>query len=236
MRRALVLVIVAGCSFDHGTAPGTIDPGGFVAPDAPRAIDAPVAVAGSLVVTREIASGPIDLAAEGTADWAEWGATSVTDFNHKATGGTQIASWTKVGTGTVYGYGNSYNQAGNDGFTWTGGTPVGTESTAQYSGVWIDYAPNGFSTTVPASTATRTLRLYVGGYNATGTFTAHLSDGSVADYVDVAGIGDTTSSWAGVYQVVYNSAHDGATLEVSWVQSSSGGGDVNWSAASLQGG
>lgn len=238
MVRGLVLALVlAACSFEHGTASGTPGPdSGLTAPDAAAGSDAPAQVQASLVVTRRIASGAIDISAEGTADWAEWGATSVSDFNHMATGGTQIASWTKIGTGTVYGYGNAYNSAGNDGFTWTGGTPVATEATAQYSGVWIDSAPNGFSTTVPASTATRTLRIYVGAYDATGTFTAHLSDGSFADYVDVAGIGNTTSSWAGVYEVVYNSAHDGAMLEVSWVQSSTGGGDVNWSAASLQGG
>ncbi len=234
MQRSLVLCVVAACSFEHGSAQGPIDPGSFTAPDAPRAIDAAAAVHGSLAVTRQLVTGSIDLSSEGTADWAEWGATSVTDFDHKATGGTQIASWTRIGSATVYGYGNGYNQAGNDGFTWTGGTPVQTETTAQYSGVWINGAPNGFSTTAPASTQARTLRLYVGGYNATGTFTAHLSDGSVADYVDVAGIGDTSSSWAGVYEVVYNSASDGAMLSVSWVQSSPGSGDVNWSAASLR--
>lgn len=241
--RALVACTLAACGFNPSTAtdsdaPATSDAEPTIAGDAARqGSDAGMPgapVVGSLVVTRALVTGAIDLTSEGTADWAVWGATAMTDFDHKATGGTQIASWTKVGTGTVYGYGNGYNDAGNDGFTWSDGTPTAVESTAQYCGVWIDDAPNGFSTTAPASTATRTLHVYVGGADATGTFTAQLSDGSVADYVDADGLGSPTTSWAGAYQVVYNSATDGATLHVSWVQSSTGGGDVNWSAASLR--
>lgn len=211
--------------------------GGSGTPDA--GADAPAAtpdafVAGSLVVTRQEVTGPIDISAEGTSDWAVWGATAENEFDHKATGGGQIANWTVIGGGTVYGYGNAYNQPGNDGFTWSGGTPVATQTTAQYCGVWIDSQPNGFSTTVPAGRTPHTFRMYVGAADATGTFTAHLSDGSAPDYVDVSGIGAATRGWAGVYQIVYNSSTDGAQLVVSWVQNSGASGDVNWSAASLQ--
>ena len=52
------------------------------------------------------------------------GATAVTDFDHNATGGSQIANWTRIGSATVYGYGNAYNQPGNDGFTWSNGAPL----------------------------------------------------------------------------------------------------------------
>ena len=246
MVRVVVIVCLLGsCAFQSGAVS---DPSGdagvvIVTRDAPTTRDTPVTsdaatdgqqVHGSIVVTRTITSGAIDLTSEGTSDWAEWGATNVTDFDHKATGGTQIANWTKIGAGTVYGYGNGYNSAGNDGFTWSDGVPVVAEMNPQYSGVWIDDAPNGFSTTAPASTATRTLRVYVGGASATGAFTVRLSDDSASSYVDVAGIGATDQGWAGVYNVIYNAASAGQTLTVSWVQSSSGGGDVNWSAASLQ--
>jgi len=229
--RLVLAIALAACSFRHG-----VEPASGNTPDAPRLGDAAVPDApatGSIAVTRQLVTGAIDLPTEGAIDWAEWGATSASDFNHKATGGTQIANCTVVGSGTVFGYGNAYNQAGNDGFTWSGGTPVANEPTAQYSGLWIDYAPNGFTTHVPASPTTRTLRMYVGAYNATGTFTAQLSDASAADYVDANGLGNTTSSWAGRYEVVYRSAIENAMLTVSWVQSSAGGGDVNWSAASL---
>jgi hypothetical protein len=233
--RAGALLIVSACGFQaaaiNGAAMGDDDVDAAAGPGSDGGVE--MQVQGMLEVTREIVSGPIDLTAEGTSDWAEWGATAVDDFNHKANGGTKIANWTKVGTGTVYGYGNAYHQPGNDGFTWSDGTPVGTELTAQYSGVWIDYAPNGFSTTVPAGTAPQTLRMYVGGASATGTFTAMLSDGSATRYVDADGLGSTGTSWAGVYEIHFNSATAGAVLTVTWVQSSAGGGDVNWSAASL---
>jgi hypothetical protein len=237
MFRALVAsVALSACGFAPAEIPssdGATDAQLIGAGSDARSPDG-APVTGALVVTRQIVSGPIDLTAEGTSDWAEWGATTMTEFNHKATGGTQIANWTRIGTATVYGYGNGYNQPGNDGFTWSDGAPLAVESTAQYSGVWINNPPNGFSTMAPASRTTRTLRVYVGGANATGTFTARLSDGSVADYVDVAGIGSASQGWAGCYKLVYNSANDGATIEVSWVQQSTSGGDVNWSAASLQ--
>ncbi|HTR53048.1 MAG TPA: hypothetical protein VMJ10_20275 [Kofleriaceae bacterium] len=191
-------------------------------------------VCGAISVTRRIVRGPIDLTAEGTSDWAAWGATSVHDFDRKATGGGQIAAWSVVGAGIVYGYGNAYHEPGTDGFTWRDGTPVAVEATPQYSGVWIDGAPNGFATTAPAGASPHTLRVYVGGADATGTFTAHLSDGSAPDYVDANGLGSVAESWAGVYQLVYRSASPSARIEVSWIQSSAGGGDVNFSAASLQ--
>jgi hypothetical protein len=233
--RFLVACGLAACSFRDG-APVNPARGDAALSDVARAdaaADAMSAV-GSLAVTRQLVTGPFDLTTEGTLDWAAWGATTVNDFDHKANGGGKIATWTKIGTATVYGYGNAYNSPGNDGFTWSDGTPVGNQPTAQYSGVWINGAPNGFSTTVPAGSAMRTLRMYVGAYNATGTFTAHLSDSSAPDYVDVAGIGNASSSWAGVYEVTYRSVAQSATLAVTWVQSSAGGGDVNWSAASLR--
>ncbi|HEY1814315.1 MAG TPA: hypothetical protein VGG74_18315 [Kofleriaceae bacterium] len=246
--RVLGACTLAACGFHPASFDG--DAGATSGGDAPliapsdvghdatimRGSDAMVQlVEGSLVVTHQIVSGAIDVTSEGTADWAVWGATAEADFDHKANGGTQITNWTEVGAGTVYGYGNDYNDQGNDGFTWSDGTPMATENTAQYCGVWIDNKPNGFSTTAPAGMHTHTLRIYVGGADATGTLTLHMSDSSVGDFSDSGGLGSTSESWAGVYQIVYNAAHDDATLDVSWAQSSSAsGGDVNLSAATLQ--
>jgi hypothetical protein len=231
-RGVAIACTLGACGFQPAAVIGATGDDG---PDAAIArSDAGQPVQGSLAVTRKLVSGMIDLTMEGTIDWAEWGATAMTDFNHKLSGGGKIANWTEVGSGTVYGYGNAYHLPGNDGFTWSDGTPVLNEPIAQYSGVWIDYAPNGFATTVPASTTMHTLRMYVGGASATGTFTASLSDGSAPMYVDANGIGSTTTSWAGVYVIVFNGATDAATLAVSWVQSSANNGDVNWSAAALQ--
>ena len=65
----------------------------------------------------------------------------------------------------------------------------------------------------------------------TGTLTAHLSDGSAPDYTD-GSLGNTSTSWAGVYTLVFRSIDPNATLNVTWVQDTAGG-DVNWSAAPL---
>ncbi len=225
-----------GCSFHpRETAPGHDAP---AAGDA--AIDSPVVTPPDAPPTGLLQGTPasadnltdVDLTAEGTIDWAEWGMTSSTDFNHKATGGSRIGNATLINTTTVYGYGNFYMSRGNDGFTWTDGTPTAAPSGAQYSGIYVAGQNKGLQTSVPASTTMHTLRLYVGAYLATGTLTAHLSDGSAPDYTD-SSLGNTSSSWAGVYTLVFRSATPGATLAVKWVQNSNSGGDVNWSAASL---
>ena len=233
--RACWLVTLLGCSFHpHELTPGS---------DAPRAIDAstdsstdaPADAPPTGLLTGSGARADslvVDLTTEGLTDWAEWGMTAATDFNHKATGGTKIANATPINTTTVNGYGNSYMQAGNDGFTWIDGTPTVTPATAQYSGIYVSGQTRGLQTTVPAGTSMRTLRLYVGAYYAAGTLTAHLSDSSAPDYTGTS-IGTSSENWAGVYTLVFRSVSPSATLTVRWVQSSSGGGDVNWSAASL---
>jgi len=199
--------------------------------DSPPGPDAPVT--GSLTGSHDSADGlAVNLTAEGTTDWAEWGMTAATDFNHSLGGGGKIANATPINTTTVYGYGNAYMQAGNDGFSWADGTPTAATTSAQYSGIYVAGQTRGLETTVPAGTTQRTLKLYVGGYFAAGTLTAHLSDGSAPDYVDST-LGSVSSSYAGVYTLVFRSTSPSATLTVRWVQNSNSGGDVNWSAASL---
>ena len=229
--RACWLVTLLGCSFH----PNELTPGS----DAPHAIDAPddapadapptPLLQGSAASADALTN--VDLTGEGLLDWAEWGMTTATDFNHKATGGGAIANATVTSVTTIYGYGNNYMGRGNDGFTWSDGTPTAMQPSPQYSGIYVAGQGKGLQTTVPAGTTTHTLRLYVGAYNATGTLTAHLSDGSAPDYTD-SSLGNTVSSWAGVYTLVFRSGSASATLNVKWVQNTAGG-DVNWSAASL---
>ncbi|MCI0538181.1 MAG: hypothetical protein L0Z50_23490 [Verrucomicrobiales bacterium] len=69
-------------------------------------------------------SGPIepdtvvDLTAEGPSDWACWGRTSATSFDHKATGGGQISDITKIGAGA-----HIQNNPTGITITWSDGTP-----------------------------------------------------------------------------------------------------------------
>jgi hypothetical protein len=229
--RACWLVTLVGCSFHpNALTPGTDAPGASDAPDDAAPDSPPTGMLAGTPASADTLTN-VDLTMEGTIDWAEWGMTTATDFNHKATGGGKIANATVTTATTVYGYGNNYMGRGNDGFTWTDGTPTAMQPSPQYSGIYVAGQGKGLSTTVPAGTTTRTLRLYVGAYNATGTLTAHLSDGSAPDYTD-GSLGNTSTSWAGVYTLVFRSIDPNATLNVRWVQNTVGG-DVNWSAASL---
>src|SRR5512135_1092585 len=133
--RACWLVTLLGCSFHPRElapghdAPGAADARADSTTDAPP--DAPPT--GSLTGTPASADTltDVDLTTEGILDWAEWGMTSATDFNHKATGGGKIADATPINTTTVYGYGNNYAGRGNDGFTWSDGTPTAMQPTPQ---------------------------------------------------------------------------------------------------------
>jgi hypothetical protein len=90
---------------------------------------------------------------------------------------------------------------------------------------------NGFSFTVPADTTARVATVHVGGWNSGGTLTAHLSDGSAADFVD------TTANTAGQYDrnytLTYSSSTSNHFLTVTW-KMTSGTGNVTLSGAALQ--
>jgi len=95
-------------------------------------------------------------------------------------------------------------------------------------------ASNGFSFTVAADTTPRTLIIHVGGGNASGLLTAHLSDGSAADYADT--VPPTNNTWDHNYMLTYNAASAGQTLAVTWTAASitALGGGVTISAAALR--
>jgi hypothetical protein len=90
---------------------------------------------------------------------------------------------------------------------------------------------NGFSFTAPADPSSRTLVVHVGGFSSGGTLTAHLSDGSAADFVD------TTVSVSGQYDrnytLSYNAGAAGQTLTVTW-KLSAGTGNVTLNGAALR--
>jgi hypothetical protein len=136
----------------------------------------------------------------------------------------QLSSYTVVGTGTVQTYSNDLRA-----MSWTDGTPTAS-STANTRGVSITATGAGFSFTAPADQTSRRLIVHVGGTNSGGTLSAHLSDATAADYVNV-------SSTAGGrydrnYTITYNAAGAGQTLTVTWTRSS-GNGRVTLSGAAL---
>jgi len=202
-----------------------------IAPAAPDVQNAGGILCGGL----NTPSSPVDLTTEGTADWSEWGATSVTDFNHKANVPAQIGTFTPVGSGTD-------SQSGGGGIVavWSDGTPV-ISGTNNQRGVFVPDAGNGFRLTVPADPITRTLRLYTNVYKAQAAVTATLSDGSAPLYSNNS-LSSTGGIGQGVYTLAYRAASAGQTLTITLttlndygtVGSSTQDGGVVLEAATLQ--
>jgi hypothetical protein len=160
----------------------------------------------------------VDLTAVGMVDWAHW-----LPFNRMA-GGVRISDYVPVGTGNVSTYFDDPRT-----FTWTNGTPtlIGNDN----SGATTSGIGAGVSFSVAADTTPRTLIIYVGGINSTGKLTAHLSDGSAADFVDMSLTG--SGRYGGTYTLTFKSASAGQQLVVTWTQAA-GTGSISLQAAAVR--
>src|SRR5581483_616957 len=179
------------------------------------------------------AAGDINLTTEGTTDWSHWGPTAAGDWDHKATGGSQISNVGNIAGGTIAQKGGYPVTA-----SWTDGTPTATPNpNPSPTGIYIFGAGQGFRITVPAGPTTHTLRIYCGGQMATAKVLAHLSDGSAPDYTATTtystGVGDHNSmqQFNRVVMLVYRSSLPGQTLTVDWTVQS--GSYVHYLSATL---
>jgi hypothetical protein len=180
---------------------------------------------GALSGTVAAAAGSYNLTTLGTTDWAHWNGT----FVHKSSGGTQISNVTQNGGGT---YGTYSDTSRN--ISWTDGTPTAS-GTNDHGYIWSNGTANsGWSFTVPADTSVRTLHVILGGPSgSTVKITAHLSDGSAADYTD----SETGSSiFTKEYTLVYSAASASQTLTISVIHTNSGSPSADLIAAWLTGG
>jgi hypothetical protein len=173
------------------------------------------ATPGSLTGTISAATTAANLTNVGTGDWAHWGDGGVPGLTRKSTGGNQISAYSMVLGGSVAAYGDDLRA-----LSWTGGTPTAT-GTGNTKGVYVSGLGNGFSVTVPAGTASRTVTVYVGGWASSGTFKAHLSDGSAADFVDTTTT--ATGQYVRSYTLTYAAAAASKQLVLTWTQSSAAG-------------
>jgi hypothetical protein len=175
---------------------------------------------GALAVSGTSANTTASVTAEGPTDWVHWGDASL---NRKAGVTAQISNYSIIGSGGVQIYHNDPRA-----LSWTGGTP--TASGTNSSGIFISLPGNGFSFTAPADTSTRVLTVHVGGWNSSGTLTAHLSDGSAPNFVD------STTQVSGQYDrnytLTYTAASAGQTITIGWV-TASGAGNVTLNGAAL---
>ncbi len=193
------------------------------------------AASGSLVgsVAGPIANGTVvDLTAEGPADWAAWGRTSATSFDHKATGGGQISDITPIDPFFLL----IQNMPTGISISWSDGTPEPVV-TGNINNVSIETVGNGFRFTVPAGLKSQRLKVYVGVWNGDGQLTAQLSDGSAVAYTN-ATPSDTTGPQFEkmyVYTLEYQASSAGQVLTVEYIATrvAGGGGHVSISAATL---
>lgn len=227
----VVALFAAGCTFDPGVllpqdlaapmdlvvADLTQDDGGGV-DAAPDLIGGDLFVQPVLTVDNTDFNGTVDLTGEGTIDYMHFGLVAATDVDRKQGANALTAS----SKGSLMWFG-SYTPT----FFWSDGTPTVTANT--HSGTYVSGVMNGFTLTAPSTTTARTLKVYVSQYQSTSTFTAHLSDGSVADVIKPRTVGGTNATQ--IYTVTYQTA-GAATLTVTFINAGATG-DVDLLAATL---
>ena len=179
-------------------------------------------VKGFLNGSADGSSAAANLTTEGVTDWIHWGDGAL---NRKSGVTPVLTSYSVVGGGVVNGYSNDPRP-----IMWTDGAPAAV-STNNTDGVFINAIGNGFAFTAPADATVRILTIHVGGWFSGGTLTAHLSDGSAADYRESTL--PVSNSWDRNYTLTYNAASAGQTLTVSWVDTSAGG-NVTLNSAALR--
>jgi hypothetical protein len=183
---------------------------------------------GSLAVSAATSPATVDLTTEGTLDWAHWGLTSATSFNHKSGVTQQISNFTKIGSATVKRFPDNLS-----GYSWSDGIPTAT-ATNTTAGIFIQGVGKGFQITAPADTNDKTLKLHVGVWMAQGRLEVSLSDGSAPSQIDTS-VDDNTGARVRVYTISYRAATAGQQLIVKWtvLRTYHSAGNVTLQAATL---
>jgi len=161
----------------------------------------------------------VDLTSVGTSDWAQW-----PGYVRNASGGGQISTIAMVGGAVSKTYSGDART-----LKWSNGTPTTAGTSSR--GTLVAGSGNGFQISAPADTTSRTLTVYLGVQNGTGTLTAHLSDGSAADYVKA--YSSSNSRGDGIYTLKYRAASAGQNITIKWVQTSGRKGNVSLQGAAL---
>ncbi len=213
-------IFTAGATAGTATVKATATGGAFgtsavtIIAGAPHQLNGSVANPGPLSV---------NLTTEGTTDWIHYG-SGVPGINRDASGGSKIGAYTLIGTSTP-----TILVTDPRSMSWSNGTPTASASNNK-GGLSLAGTGSGFTFTAPADLTLRTLVVYVGGKGESGKLTAHISDGSSADYVNTQTF--TTSQGDAAYTITYAAESTGQTLTITW-QQSSGSGTISLTAADL---
>lgn len=175
----------------------------------------------------------VNITTTGSTDWIHWGGTSSSNtcngVNRKSGGGSQISDYTVNGSGGNNAYPNDARA-----ISWTDGTPTASD-TNQTGCYTLGQSGSSFTFTLPASTAAHTAILYLGGFNMTAgqlKLTAHLADGSAADYTDTTcGVGGGTFDCN--YTLTYK-AGSSTTLNVTWGATAATAGNMTVEGVAYQ--
>ena len=146
-------------------------PDGGAREDGPNDSVPDITPGGLLAITQIAQRSLVDLTAEGSLDWAQWGGPSVRTFEHKASGGGQISDLVQPASLRYVSYPVTY--------IWSDGAPIAAGKAT--AGVYSVSPAATFSLNVAADGTMRTLRLYVGANIVGARLTARLSDRSAAD-------------------------------------------------------
>ena len=175
------------------------------------------------LLTGDVAPPPanVDLTTQGNTDWIHWGLNNVNDVNRKATGLSQISTFTKIGSGTnITRLTDSPSK-----YSWTDGSPTAVVANTP-GGVYInnfDGPGRGFQFTVPADLIEHTIFVHVGEFSASGTLTATLSDNSAPAFSKTL-TGAANQTVQGVYTIDYQAGSPSQTLTVRWIETAELGG------------
>ena len=152
----------------------------------------------------------VNLTTDGTLDWAHWGLGGPAGFNHKAGVLQRISNFSVIGP-VAPGWRNDNPTT----YTWTDGTPTASVNSSPTEVVMPTGVGNGFEFTVPADTTLRTLKVYVGVWDAKAKLEAALSDASAPAYADST-LNNSTSITKGVYTLNFKAASSGQILRVRY--------------------
>jgi hypothetical protein len=183
-----------------------------------------------ITVTSAATKPPIDLTKEGKLDWAHWGYAVASDYDHKASGNGQISNYTQIGGIGVFQFSD-----GAIAYSWSdglGGTGQNASATNSTTGVYNVGKGNGFRLAAPADHTIRHLRLYVGGYQATGEVHVGFMDNSVPAF-DEHAYGSISDQFNVTYDIHYQA--DGLSqLVITWTDYGGANlGNVTLQAATL---
>ncbi|MEO6184403.1 MAG: hypothetical protein ABIP71_15150, partial [Verrucomicrobiota bacterium] len=170
-----------------------------------------------------IASGSnVNLTTEGKLYWVHWGLSGDSSLNRKSTVPPQIKDFDVLYNSNLtyvaaFRYTDNFNS-----YSWSDGIqePSITNTT---TGVYVvgGFNPtevNGFQFTVPADTALKTLKVFVGTFGAQGRFQAILSD-QVASYSDTT-LNNSLNGPGGAYTINFAANSANQTLTIRWTVSS----------------